>query len=101
MPGKSRKKTFETLLQTKERLTRELRLRTEKRQRELLEPERLAVKEDDSDFEDSDSEEREQENNQLSTSITSLTCLLIVIAICFALIVFIIWLDSNFVCYKI
>ncbi len=68
MPGKRHKKTFETLLQTKERLTRELRLKTEKRQRELLEPEQLAVKEDDSDFVDSDSEEPEQVNRHLTTT---------------------------------
>ena len=47
MPRKRHEKTFETLLQTKERLTRELRLRTEKRIEELLESERLAVIEDE------------------------------------------------------
>jgi hypothetical protein len=43
MTRKRHEKTFETLLQAKERLTRELRLRTEKRIEELLEPGRLAV----------------------------------------------------------
>ena len=99
MRRKRHEKTFETLLQTKERLTRELRLRTEKRQRELLEPEQLAVKEDDSEFVESDSKEPEQVNRHLTTTNLVLSCLLIVV--CLVSLAFVIWLNLNFVCYKI
>ena len=57
MSGKSRKKSFEILLQIKERLNRELRLRTQRRLKELLEPEQLAVTEDESNSDDSELEE--------------------------------------------
>jgi hypothetical protein len=55
MPAK--RKCTETLQQVRERLRREQRLRTEKRIRELLEPEQLAVTEDESDSDDSELEE--------------------------------------------
>jgi hypothetical protein len=54
MPAKRKRK--ETLQQVKERLSKEQRLRTEKRIRELLEPEQLAVTEDESDSDNSELE---------------------------------------------
>jgi hypothetical protein len=55
MPAK--RKCKETLQQVRERVSREQRLRTEKRIRELLEPEQLAVTEDESNSDDSELEE--------------------------------------------
>ncbi len=54
MPAK--KKCKETLKQVRDRLTREQRLRTERRIRELLDPEQLAVTEEDLEVSDSELE---------------------------------------------
>jgi hypothetical protein len=52
MPAKRNCK--ETLKQVRDRLTREQRLRTERRIKELLEPEQLAVTEEDLEVSDSE-----------------------------------------------
>ena len=64
MPRKRHEKTFETLLQTKERLTRELRLRTEKRIEELLE-----LREEGSDSDSEGSQDNSIDENPDSLSL--------------------------------
>ncbi len=77
MPRKRHEKTFETLLQTKERLTRELRLRTERRVRELLEPEQLAVIE--GELEDSDSKLEVTPTKQARATVSNQDILILII----------------------
>ena len=82
MPRKRHEKTFETLLQTKERLTRELRLRTEKRIEELLE-----LREEGSDSDSEGSQDNSIDENPDSLSLVrrdlylGLLCLLLLIVL--------------------
>ena len=100
MPRKRHEKTFETLLQTKERLTRELRLRTEKRIEELLESERLAVIEDEAVSYDLEPHELNTYKPKVAVSgqvILNLTgCLLWV-----AVLAYVYWFNRNHTCYRI
>jgi hypothetical protein len=100
MPRKRHEKTFETLLQTKERLTRELRLRTEKRLRELLEPEQLAVTEDH--LEDSDSElEVTLTSHSKSTASSQVILILFVCIAWIAVVAYVFWFNRSHICYRI
>ncbi len=100
MPRKRHEKTFETLLQTKERLTRELRLRTEKRIEELLEPERLAVIEGGTVSYDLEPHgfstyiPKVAVSGQVILNVTG--CLLWV-----AVLVYVYWFNRNHTCYRI
>jgi cytoplasmic iron level regulating protein YaaA (DUF328/UPF0246 family) len=82
MPRKRHEKTFETLLQTKERLTRELRLRTEKRIEELLD-----LREEGSDSDSEESQDYSIDENPDSLSLVRrdlylcLLCLLLLIVL--------------------
>ena len=100
MPRKRHEKTFETLLQTKERLTRELRLRTEKRIEELLESERLAVIEDEAVSYDLEPHELNTYIPKVAVSgqvILNLTgCLLWV-----AVLAYVYWFNRTHTCYRI
>jgi len=100
MPRKRHEKTFETLLQTKERLTRELRLRTEKRIKELLESERLAVIEDEAVSYDLEPHELNTYIPKVAVSgqvILNLTgCLLWV-----AVLAYVYWFNRTHTCYRI
>ena len=82
MPRKRDEKTFETLLQTKERLTRELRLRTEKRIEELLD---LRGEGSDSDSEESQDDSIDENLDSLSVVrrdlYLGLLCLLLLIVL--------------------
>jgi hypothetical protein len=100
MPRKRHEKTFETLLQTKERLTRELRLRTEKRIEELLESERLAVIEDEAVSYDLEPHGLNTYIPKVAVSgrvILNLTgCLLWV-----AVLAYVYWFNRTHTCYRI
>jgi hypothetical protein len=68
--------------------------------RELLEPEELAVTEEDSESEQSEPEETY--TNKSTAAVSYQACL--IFAICFAsvcLVCQIAWLDRNFACYRI
>ena len=100
MPRKRHEKTFETLLQTKERLTRELRLRTERRVRELLEPEQLAVTEDD--LEDSDSELEVTPTEQAKATVSSQDILILIVCLAWtAVVAYVFWFNRSHICYRI
>ena len=75
MPVK--RKCKETLQQVRERLVREQKLRTEKRLRELLEPDQLAVTEEDSDSEQSEPEETY--TNRSTAAVSYQACLIFAI----------------------
>ncbi len=87
-------------------MIREQRLRTEKKLRELLEQEQLAVKEDESESDNSDSEYPEPEvldtGNRSTTAVPNQVCLISVIClVVICLVFFLSWFESNFVCYRI
>jgi hypothetical protein len=95
MPAKRACK--ESLQQVRGRLSREQRLRTEKRLKELLEPEQLAVTEGKSDSDDSRSEEPDTDK-QSTLAVPIQACLILII--CFALIslfVFVSCFQSSFI----
>ncbi len=98
MPVK--RKCRETLQQVKERLSREQRLRTEKRIEELLEPERLAVIEDEAVSYDLEPHGLSTYKPKVAVSgqvILNLTgCLLWV-----AVLVYVYWFNRNHTCYRI
>ena len=100
MPRTRHEKTFETLLQTKERLTRELRLRTEKRIEELLEPQRLAVIEDEAVSCD-------PEPHGFTTDIPKVAVssrVILDLTFCFlwvAVLAYVYWFYRNHTCYRI
>jgi hypothetical protein len=98
MPAKMKCK--ETLQQVRERLIREQRLRTEKRLRELLEPEQLAVTEDESESSDSGSEESGSDKQLTLSAVPVQACL--ILTFCFVLTLLATWIKHNIIClYKI
>ena len=92
MPAK--RKCKETLQQVRERLSREQRLRTEKRIKELLEPEQLAVTEDD--LEDSDSELEVTPTKQAKANSILIVCL-----VWTAVVAYVFWLNRSHICYRV
>jgi hypothetical protein len=94
MPAK--RKCKETLQQVKERLIREQRLRTEKRLRELLEPEQLAVTEDESNFDNSELEIVHTDKSKVTASSQKA---LIIWFILIAVLVYLSWFSSSYTCY--
>jgi hypothetical protein len=100
MPRKRHENTFETLLQTKERLTRELRLRTERRIRELLEPEQLAVTEDD--LEVSGLDLKVEPTIQSNTTVSSQVILVLFVCLAWTVVVaYVFWFNRSHICYRI
>jgi hypothetical protein len=97
MPAK--RKCKETLQQVRERLVGEQRLRTEKRLREPLEPEQLAVTEDESKSSDSESEEPDIAKHSTLSAVPLQACL--TLAFCFVLALLVTWIKHNIICYQI
>ncbi len=98
MPAK--RKCKETLKQVRDRLTREQRLRTERRIRELLEPEQLAVTEEH--LEDSDSElEVTLTSHSKSTASSQVILILIVCIAWIAVVAYVFWFNRSHICYRI
>ena len=98
MPAK--RKCKETLQQVRERLSREQRLRTEKRIEELLESERLAVIEDEAVSYDLEPHGLNTYKPKVAVSgqvILNLTgCILWV-----AVLAYVYWFNRNHTCYRI
>ena len=93
-------KCKETLLQVKQRLTREQRNRTEKRLRELLEPEQLAVTEDH--LEDSDPELEVTLTSHSKLTATSQVILILFVCIAWiAVVAYVFWFNRSHICYRI
>ena len=98
MPAK--RKCKETLEQVRDRLTREQRLRTERRIRELLEPEQLAVREDE--LEDSDSELEVASTNQAKATVSSQVILILIVCIAWtAVVAYVFWFNRSHICYRL
>jgi hypothetical protein len=98
MPAK--RKCKETLEQVRDRLTREQRLRTERRIRELLEPEQLAVREDE--LEDSDSELEVASTNQAKATVSSQDILILIICLAWvAVVAYVFWFNRSHICYRL
>ena len=98
MPAK--RKCKETLEQVRDRLTREQRLRTERRIRELLEPEQLAVTEDD--LEDSDSELEVTPTEQAKATVSSQDILILIVCLAWtAVVAYVFWFNRRHICYRI
>ena len=98
MPAK--RKCKETLEQVRDRLTREQRLRTERRIRELLEPEQLAVREDE--LEDSDSELEVASTNQAKATVSSQDILILIICSAWvAVVAYVFWFNRSHICYRL
>jgi hypothetical protein len=92
MPVK--RKCKETLQQVRERLVREQRVRTEQRVRELLEPEQLAVTEDD--LEDSDSELEVTPTSQPKTTVSSQVILILIVCLAWtAVVAYVFWFNLS------
>jgi hypothetical protein len=90
----------ETLQQVRERLVREQRLRTEQRVRELLEPEQMAVTEDEPIASDSEPEVTCTDKSKIAMSRQN--CL--VLAICLtwsAVLAYLFWFNRSHICYRI
>ena len=98
MPAK--RKCKETLQQVRERLSREQRLRTEKRIKELLEPEQLAVTEDD--LEDSDSELEVTPTEQAKATVSSQDILILIVCLAWtAVVAYVFWFNRSHICYRL
>ncbi len=98
MPVK--RKCKETLKQVRDRLTREQRLRTERRIRELLEPEQLAVTEDD--LEDSDSKLEVTLTSQPKTTVSSQVTLILIVCLAWtAVVAYVFWFNRSHICYRV
>ncbi len=99
MPAK--RKCKETLQQVRERLSREQRLRmTEKRVRELLEPEQLAVTEDESVS--CDSESQGTSTDKPKVAVSGQACLVLIIcSVWIAVLAYLYWFSRNHTCYRI
>ena len=98
MPAK--RKCKETLEQVRDRLTREQRLRTERRIRELLEPEQLAVREDE--LEDSDSELEVASTNLGKATVSSQDILILIICLAWvAVVAYVFWFNRSHICYRV
>jgi hypothetical protein len=91
MPRKRHEKTFETLLQTKERLTRELRLRTEKRIEELLE-----LREEGSDSDSEGSQDNSIDENLDSLSLVRRDLYLCLLCLLLLIVLQAYWVSSTF-----
>ena len=91
MPRKRHEKTFETLLQTKERLTRELRLRTEKRIEELLD-----LKEEGSDSDSEESQDYSIDENPDSLSVVRRDLYLCLLCLLLLIVLQAYWVSSTF-----
>ena len=100
MPRKRHEKTFETLLQTKERLTRELRLRTEKRIKELLESEQLTVTEDEAVSYDTDPQELHTGRPRVAVP-SQVTLILVACFLWISVVAYLNWFNRNHTCYRI
>ena len=91
MPRKRHEKTFETLLQTKERLTRELRLRTEKRIEELLD-----LREEGSDSDSEGSQDYSIDENLDSLSLVRRDLYLCLLCLLLLIVLQAYWVSSTF-----
>ena len=91
MPRKRHEKTFETLLQTKERLTRELRLRTEKRIEELLD-----LREEGSDSDSEGSQDNSIDENPDSLSLIRRDLYLCLLCLLLLIVLQAYWVSSTF-----
>jgi hypothetical protein len=91
MPRKRHEKTFETLLQTKERLTRELRLRTEKRIEELLD-----LREEGSDSDSEESQDYSIDENPDSLSLVRRDLYLCLLCLLLLIVLQAYWVSSTF-----
>jgi cytoplasmic iron level regulating protein YaaA (DUF328/UPF0246 family) len=91
MPRKRHEKTFETLLQTKERLTRELRLRTEKRIEELLD-----LREEGSDSDSEESQDYSIDENLDSLSLVRRDLYLCLLCLLLLIVLQAYWVSSTF-----
>ena len=100
MPRKRHEKTFETLLQTKERLTRELRLRTERRIKELLESEQLTVTEDEAVSYDTDPQELHTGRPRVAVP-SQVTLILVACFLWISVVAYLNWFNRNHTCYRI
>ncbi len=95
-----KRKCRETLKQVRDRLTREQRLRTERRIRELLEPEQLAVTEDD--LEVSVSEFEVEPTRQSKTTVSSQVILILIVCLAWtAVVAYVFWFNRSHICYRI
>jgi hypothetical protein len=98
MPVK--RKCKETLQQVRERLVREQRIRTERRIRDLLEPEQLAVTEDD--LEDSDSELEVTSTDQAKATVSSQDILILIVCLAWtAVVAYVFWFNRSHICYRV
>ncbi len=98
MPAK--RKCKETLKQVRDRLTREQRLKTERRIRELLEPEQLAVTEEDLEVSDSEVEVTITSYSK-STASSQVILILIVCIAWIAVVAYVFWFNRSHICYRI
>ena len=98
MPAK--RKCKETLKQVRDRLTREQRLRTERRIRELLEPEQLAVTEEDLEVSDSELEVTLTSHSK-STASSQVILISIVCIAWTAVVAYVFWFNRSYTCYRI
>ncbi len=98
MPAK--RKCKETLEQVRDRLTREQRLRTERRIRELLEPEQLAVTEEDLEVSDSELEVTLTSHSKSPASSQVILILIVCIA-WIAVVAYVFWFNRSHICYRI
>ena len=84
----------------RERLSREQRLRTERRIRELLEPEQLDVTEDD--LEASDSELEVTSTGQAKVAVSSQVILILIVCSAWtAVLAYLFWFSRSHICYRI
>jgi hypothetical protein len=98
MPAK--RKCKETLQQVRERLSREQRLRTEKRIKELLEPEQLAVTEDEAVSYDIEPQELCTDKPEVAVS-NQVSLILTVCFLWIPVLVYLYWFNRNHTCYRI
>ena len=98
MPAK--RKCKEALEQVRDRLTREQRLRTERRIRELLDPEQLSVREDE--LVDSDCELEVASTNQAKATVSSQDILILIICLAWvAVVAYVFWFNRSHICYRL
>jgi hypothetical protein len=98
MPAK--RKCKETLQQVRERLSREQRLRTEKRIKELLEPEQLAVTEDEAVSYDLEPQELCTEKPKVAVP-SQVTLILTACSLWISVVAYLYWFNRNHTCYRI
>ena len=98
MPAK--RKCKETLQQVRERLSREQRLRTEKRIKELLEPEQLAVTEDEAVSYDTDPQELYTDRPRVAVP-SQVTLILAACFLWISVVAYLNWFNRNHTCYRI